>query len=995
MADEPAQTTEGLSGIDPAARRPDAFLSYSRRDAEAAGRLVGLLEAAGKDVWIDRADIPAASRWRDELARAIEVSDAVIALVTPAWAASENCRQELEHADAAGKRILPVLAEPVNAVPEGLAARQWIELPPGGDWAEPVARIVAAIDTDLPYVRSHARYLEEAQRWIASDRDRGFLLRGKELAAAEEWVGTRSEGREPRPTADQLAFIQASRSDATRRQRRLVAAVSAAAAVAIVLGVIALIQRNTAVDREQTARSRELAATAETRRATDPEAAVRLAAEGLEVKGTAQAEIALRRAIAASPVVARIGSAGDEVDAAGITPDGEVVVAARRDGLVRAFGVADGAERWSWQGEGGLQSVLVSARGDEVAIGQGQGAMVLRTADGAPLYRYHVLADGDVSAGVISPDGSRMAATSADLAFDPTPQASAGLWVRGGTRLLADLTAGDFPQRADFSADGAVLAVPYASGLARIWDGRTGELRHVLSGHRAIVDDADVDPRGRWVATASRDDTARIWSAVTGAELAVLRAGEGGDVEFVSFSPDGRLLATGSASGAVNVWAVPSGRRVARLEGHGGPVDQGEFVDGGTLVTGSRDGSARVWDVARGRQAEALLGHGLGVRVPALGRLDGVLTAGDEGTARVWRLAEAQEAVIGDRGETERLAVADDGRTLVTSSPGELTAALWSLDPDGAAERRGESDTANGADASDGGAVFLTATEGLELVSPEGDQTVLAGGVWRDVAIDATGTRVAAIRFTGDVELYEAPSGRQIGVYPRATPTGVLRDMSFSRDGGRLVLSESGGPVIVVDAATGERVGEVPPPEPTALPAVAVDPSGRRVFRLAYGFPDARPVVVNVETGQATTLSGEPPGTLEDAAFSGDGRELLTAGGGAAQVWDTSSGALLAELGAGLRPTSSAAFSADDRLVVTGHEDGLVRVWDRATSALLGEYDGGPGPVRQVATGFGGTRILAVGSDATLRTFPCDACAPGDALLDVARRHVAFGRLDD
>ena len=77
------QPTEGLSGIDPAASRPDAFLSYSRRDSEAAARLVDLLAAAGKDVWVDRADIPAASRWRDELARAIEVSDAVIALVTP------------------------------------------------------------------------------------------------------------------------------------------------------------------------------------------------------------------------------------------------------------------------------------------------------------------------------------------------------------------------------------------------------------------------------------------------------------------------------------------------------------------------------------------------------------------------------------------------------------------------------------------------------------------------------------------------------------------------------------------------------------------------------------------------------------------------------------------------------------------------------------------------------------------------------------------------
>ena len=205
-------------------------------------------------------------------------------------------------------------------MPDGLSARQWIELPAGGDWSAAVAKVVEAIDTDLPYVRAHARYLEESQRWVASDRDRGFLLRGKELAAAEDWLGTRSERREPRPTPDQIAFIQASRSDATRRQRLLIGAVSAAAVIAIVLGVVALIQRNTAVDREQTARSRELAATAETRRATDPEAAVRLAAEGVEVKDTAQAEIALRRAIAASPVIARFGSAGDEVELRGHHP---------------------------------------------------------------------------------------------------------------------------------------------------------------------------------------------------------------------------------------------------------------------------------------------------------------------------------------------------------------------------------------------------------------------------------------------------------------------------------------------------------------------------------------------------------------------------------------------------------------------------------------------------------------------------------------------------
>jgi WD40 repeat protein len=991
--DQETQRTERVSGVDPAARRPDAFLSYSRRDGEAAVRLAELLAERGKDVWVDQQDIPASSRWRDELARAIEVSDAVIALVTPAWLASENCRQEMEHADAAGKRIVPVLGAPVDRVPDALAARQWVELPAGTDWSAPVERILDAIETDLPYVRAHARYLEETQRWTAAGHDRGFLLRGQELRAAEDWLATRSERREPRPTTEQIGFIQSSRKDATRRQRILVGSVAIAAAIAIVLALVALVQRNTAVDREQTARSRELAAVSEVRRASDPEAALRLAAQGLDVKVTDQAEIALRRGIAASPLLARLGSAGKEVDSAGITPDGAWVIAAGKDGLVRAVGVADGGTRWSWTGASGRQSLAVSRRGDEVAVGQGSAVQVLRVADGVPLERYEVRRDGDLATGVIAPDGSRVAAVSADL---DSLTASAGLWARGAAAPLADLGAGDFPQQPTFSRDGSLVAIPYGSGVARVWDGRTGALVHTLSGHAGVVNQVTFDPTGRWIATASQDGTARLWSTATGRQVGVLRDDQQAAVRFVRFSPDGALVAAGGDGGAVAVWRVPSGRRLATLEGHTDAVEQGEFLDRRTLVTGSLDGSGRVWDVARGRAAGVLLGHGLGVRVAPLARADHVLTVGDEGTARVWRLPQAQTVVIDERGATARLSLADDGRLLTTSNPNELLAGLWALDGGGAATRRAGSEGSIDADAWAGGAVLSTADAGLQLLPPTGEpaRALGPGQSYFTARIDPTGARVAARAFTGAVDLYDTATGGRISSYPRAGVLGVIQDLAFSRDGSRLAFAESGGPLRVVDAATGERVASVPAPEAASLPAFAIDAAGRRVFRLHYGFPAARPSIVDVDTGAATALSADPPKSIDAAAFSRDGTELLTAGGGAAQVWDTTTGGLREELARVQGDTSTAAYSADDRLVVTGHDDGIVRVWDRATSALLGEYDAGSGGVAQVATGFGGTRIFAVGADSTLRMFTCDACAPEASLVDLARRHVAFGDLD-
>jgi WD40 repeat protein len=46
---------------------------------------------------------------------------------------------------------------------------------------------------------------------------------------------------------------------------------------------------------------------------------------------------------------------------------------------------------------------------------------------------------------------------------------------------------------------------------ARIWDVATGRQRAVLEGHTSRVTAVAVAPDGSWIATSSRDGTARIW----------------------------------------------------------------------------------------------------------------------------------------------------------------------------------------------------------------------------------------------------------------------------------------------------------------------------------------------------------------------------------------------------------------------------------------------------------------------------------------------------
>ncbi|HEU0035984.1 MAG TPA: protein kinase [Kofleriaceae bacterium] len=104
-----------------------------------------------------------------------------------------------------------------------------------------------------------------------------------------------------------------------------------------------------------------------------------------------------------------------------------------------------------------------------------------------------------------------------------------------------------------------------------------------------------VSPDGTRIAGALGDRTVRVWDAMTGRVLRVLR-GHTDLVLDVAFSPDGTTLASSAYDKTVRVWDLASERHRV-LRGHTQSVHRVVWRDPTHLATASRDGTIRIWDV--------------------------------------------------------------------------------------------------------------------------------------------------------------------------------------------------------------------------------------------------------------------------------------------------------------------------------------------------------------------------------------------------------------
>src|SRR5262245_19108800 len=206
------------------AHKLNVFISYSRDDHYFADQLDAALILHNFEVALDRQGISGGEDWQSRLGSLIRDADTIVFVLSPSSASSDTCRWKVNQAVSLGKRIIPALCRPLEGAvpPPELSELNYIFFydeprSPGSGWGTGQARLVAALNTDLDWLREHTRLLQRASEWQSGGRPSNRLLSGDDIAAAKTWAARRPKNA-PEPTALHFDFIRASQDFEGERQ---------------------------------------------------------------------------------------------------------------------------------------------------------------------------------------------------------------------------------------------------------------------------------------------------------------------------------------------------------------------------------------------------------------------------------------------------------------------------------------------------------------------------------------------------------------------------------------------------------------------------------------------------------------------------------------------------------------------------------------------------------------------------------------------------------
>jgi WD40 repeat protein len=292
------------------------------------------------------------------------------------------------------------------------------------------------------------------------------------------------------------------------------------------------------------------------------------------------------------------GQIQQEVWSARYSPDDRWIVTASEDGIVRVWDANTGDEVQRFEAGGApLYTAEFSPDGGHIVFGGSDGRVLVGEFD--------AVAAADQSS------EERKLDKEARLSQRLTAQIEPG---RDPFDTLRPAQHSAAVRSISFSHDGKYVFSASHDNTVRVWDLTSKPEKawqKTLRGHGGWVRTCVASQDGQQVLSAGYDKDIRLWDWRNYEFPRLLRyetEEDRGPLKFTSgtISPDGRWIATGATNGVVTIWdrTDPSNPEATNLtEGHVFQATTGiVFADRKRLLTAGGDNTTLVWDIARGNE---------------------------------------------------------------------------------------------------------------------------------------------------------------------------------------------------------------------------------------------------------------------------------------------------------------------------------------------------------------------------------------------------------